>query len=65
MGGGSKAQKDKPEGPSHTPGRGWACPCSPPSRAGFGGPSAQSPTFPWGGGDFGEGGVERATSCGV
>lgn len=30
-GGGSKAQKDKPEGPSH-PGSGWACPCSPPSQ---------------------------------
>lgn len=35
QGGGSKAQKDKPEGPSHTLDPGWACSCSPPSQGGF------------------------------
>ena len=35
QGGGSKAQKDKPEGPSHTLEAGWVCFCSPPSQGGF------------------------------
>lgn len=35
QGGGSKAQKDKPEGPSHTLEEGWVCSCSPPSQGGF------------------------------
>lgn len=34
QGGRSKAQKDKPEGPSHTLEPGWACSCSLPPRAG-------------------------------
>lgn len=35
QGGRSKAQKDKPEGPSHTLEPGWACSCSLPPRGGF------------------------------
>lgn len=34
-GGRSKAQKDKPEGPSHTLEGSWACSSSPPSQGGF------------------------------
>lgn len=34
QGGRSKAQKDKPEGPSHTLEPGWACSCSLPPRGG-------------------------------
>lgn len=55
-GGGSKAQKDKPEGPSHTPGLGWACPCSPPSQGRLLKPLSTVPNLPlgeegtWGGG---------------
>lgn len=35
QGGRSKAQKDKPEGPSHTLEPGWACSCSLPPGGGF------------------------------
>lgn len=56
MGGGSKAQKDKPEGPSHTPGRGWACPCSPPSRPASEDPLPSPQPSPGGEGTSGRGG---------
>lgn len=49
QGGRSKAQKDKPEGPSHTLEPGWACSCSLPPRGASEDPLERPPTFPWGG----------------
>lgn len=63
QGGRSKAQKDKPEGPSHTLEPGWACSCSLPPRAGASeDPLERPPNLP-----LGEVGatVGGATSCGV
>lgn len=49
QGGRSKAQKDKPEGPSHTLEPGWACSCSLPPRGGLLKTLWRDPqTFPWG-----------------
>lgn len=48
QGGGSKAQKDKPEGPSHTlEGGGWACSCFPPSQGASEDPLDRPPSIPW------------------
>lgn len=44
----SKAQKDKPEGPSHTLEPGWACSCSLLPRRSSEDPLKRPPTFPWG-----------------
>ena len=64
QGGGSKAQKDKPEGPSHTLEEGWVCSCSPPSQVGFGRPSGQAPNHPLGEeGAAGEGGELLPVVC--
>lgn len=48
QGGGSKAQKDKPEGPSHTLEGGWACSCFPPSQGATEDPLDRPPTIPGG-----------------
>lgn len=64
QGAGSKAQKDKPEGPSHTPEGGWACSCFPPSQGASENPLDRPPTIPWGE-EGAAGGGRRATSCGV
>lgn len=63
-GGGSKAQKDKPEGPSHTRDLIWAgrVPAPLPPRGASEDPLDRPPTFLGGGGGFSGGG---ATSCGV
>lgn len=64
QGGGSKAQKDKPEGPSHTLEGGWACSCFPPSQGATEDPLDRTPTIP-GRGGRGCRGRGRATSWGV
>ena len=60
-GGGSKAQKDKPAGPSHTLEGGWACSCSHPSQGGLLKTLWTCPQPPLGGGGGcgGEEGGER------
>lgn len=65
QGGGSKAQKDKPEGPSHTLEGGWACSCFPPSQGASEDPLDRTPTIPWGGrkGLQGEGGELLPVVC--
>lgn len=65
QGGGSKAQKDKPEGPSHTLEGGWACSCFPPSQGASEDPLDRSPTIPWWGrkGLQGEGGESYFLWC--